>query len=150
VPYRIDLAVDIAAPREFVWCALCDPHAVTRWDTSVIAALDAPPDYPQPGQHVRWRCRDTSELLLDHPQHVEPNRPLHTLLEFGRQRMDETYLLSETPTGTHIDLHVDLRVRVPFIAGVILNYVDGRMVRNGFTQSLARLKDYCEATTAPK
>ena len=144
MPYRIHLAVDIAAPPDTVWRALCDPHAVTRWDTTVIAALDAPPDYPQPGQHVRWRCEGTSELLHDHPQHVEPNQRLHSLLDFGRQRMDETYVLTETPSGTRLDLHVDLRVMAPFIAGVILRFVDGRLVRNGFEASLANLKRYCE------
>jgi hypothetical protein len=147
MPYTIDITEDIAAPPERVWRALCSPSEVTRWDTNVIAALDAPPDYPQPGHHVQWRCKSTSELLHDRPQHVEADRRLHSLLEFGRQRMDETYLLTETPAGTRIDLHVELRVRAPFIAGVILRFVDGAAARRDFGTSLANLKRHCEASS---
>ena len=100
MPYTIDLTTDSHAPPDHVWRALCDPAAVTRWDTTVIDALDASPDYPQPGQHVRWRCRNTSELLHDRPQHVETNRRLHSLLDFGRQHLDETYTLSPLPGST--------------------------------------------------
>ena len=143
--YRIDLAEEITAPRAVVWRALCDPAAVTRWDATVTAALDAPADYPQPGQHVRWRCKDTSELLLDRPQEVEPNRRLRSLLEFGRQRLDETYTLTESPAGTLVNLHIKLKVTAPFIAGVILlRLVDGPMVRRAFEVSLTNLKYFCE------
>jgi uncharacterized protein YndB with AHSA1/START domain len=145
VAYTIDLRVDIAAPASRVWRALCGPAAVARWDTTVVAALDAPPDYPLPGQHVRWRCRDTSELLHDRPQDVEPERRLHSLLDFGRQHLDETYELSETPEGTRLDLHIVLKVNAPFIAGpILLHLIDGPMVRRAFEGSLTGLKFYCE------
>jgi polyketide cyclase/dehydrase/lipid transport protein len=91
--YTIDLTTNIAAPPEAVWRALTDPNAVVRWDTTVTRALDAPPDYPQPGQHVQWRCLNTTELLHDHPQHVDPTHRLHSLLVFGRQHLNETYTL---------------------------------------------------------
>jgi uncharacterized protein YndB with AHSA1/START domain len=145
VPYTIDLTIDIDAPPSTVWRALCDPAAVVRWDTTVVAALDAPPDYPQPGQHVRWRCRNTSELLHDRPQEVVEARTLRSVLEFGRQRMDETYTLSEAEGGTRLDLHIVLKVTAPFIAGpILLHAVDGPMTRRGFEASLTNLKYYCE------
>jgi uncharacterized protein YndB with AHSA1/START domain len=147
VPYAIDLSMDIAAPPAQVWRALCDPAAVARWDTSVVAALDAPADYPQPGQHVRWRCRDTSELLHDRPQEVVPERRLHSLLDFGRQHLDETYELVETPAGTQIDLRIMLKINTPFIAGpILLHLIDGPMVRRTSEASLTNLKFYCEMT----
>lgn len=146
MPYAIDHSIEIAASPDRVWRALCSPREVTRWDDTVVAALDAPEDYPQPGQHVRWRCKNTTEVLHDRPQHVEENTRLHSLLDFGRQRMDETYLLTETPGGTRIDLHVELSVKAPFIAGVVLRFVDGRMVRRSFETSLTSLKQFCETT----
>ncbi len=142
--YTIDLSIDIASPPERVWQALCNPNEVTRWDSTVVAALDAPLDYPQSGQHVQWRCKGTSELLHDRPQDVEPNRRLRSLLDFGRQRLDETYLLSETPGGTRLDLHIELKVRAPFIAGLVLRFIDGAAVRRDFGASLAGLKRHCE------
>ena len=86
------------------------------------------------------------ELLHDRPQHVEPNRRLHSLLDFGRQRLNETYLLTGTPEGTRLDLHIELRVRAPFIAGLILRFVDGAAVRRDFEASLDGLKRHCEAS----
>jgi uncharacterized protein YndB with AHSA1/START domain len=171
VPYAIDLSIVIDAPPERVWRALCDPAAVVRWDSTVTGALDAPPDYPQAGQHVRWRCRNTTELLHDHPQHVEPNRRLHSLLDFGRQHLDETYTLEaaspESPSTssrsleregrgeggfdrhTTLHLHIELSVRAPFIAGpILLHLVDGPMTRRAFRASLTNLKRYCEAPAA--
>ena len=143
--YTIELATEIGAPPDRVWRALCDPAAVTRWDAAVVAALDAPADYPQPGQHVRWRCRDTSELLHDRPQEVEPERRLRSLLEFGRQRLDETYTLTATPAGTRLDLAIRLRVSAQFIAGpILMHLVDGPAVRRAFEGSLTNLKFYCE------
>ena len=149
MPYVVELSIDIAAPPARVWRALCQPEEVTRWDSTVVAALDAPPDYPQPGQHVRWRCRGTAELLHDRPQDVEPEVRLHSLLDFGRQHLDETYTLSPTPIGTRVNLHIDVKVSAPFIAGAILRrFVDGPAVRNSFEVSLTNLKYYCEMSPA--
>jgi len=144
--YAIDLDVRIEAPPGRVWRALVDPAAVVRWDSTVVAALDAPADYPQPGQHVRWRCRGTTELLHDRPQEVEPEWRLRSVLEFGRQRLDETYTLEETPDGgTALHLHIDLSVRARLIAGpILLHLVDGPSVRRAFDTSLINLKFYCE------
>jgi hypothetical protein len=114
--YTIDLTTHIAASPDRVWRALTNPDAVARWDTTVIAPLDAPPDYPQPGQHVRWRCRNTTELLHDHPQHVEPERRLHSHLTFGRQRLDETYTLeaaSNEPRASSDELRAARRGPAP-------------------------------------
>src|SRR5690606_19971864 len=112
-------STDIAAPPGRVWRALCDPEEVVRWDTTVLEALDAPPDYPRPGQHVRWRCKGTDTLLHDRPQHVEPERRLHSLLEYGHQRLDETYALTATDFGTRLDLHIDLMLNTPVIAPLL-------------------------------
>lgn len=144
--YAIDLETDIDVPVTRVWRALCDPEEVVRWDTTVIAALNPPADYPQPGQHVRWRCKATDTLLHDRPQHVEPERRLHSLLEFGRQRLDETYHLAPTPSGTHLALHIDLTLTTPLIAPLLLRLIDGPAVQRACESSLTNLKYYCELT----
>src|SRR5438105_2563777 len=101
--YPISLGVDIQAPPARVWRALCDPAEVLRWDANVIEAIDAPPDYPQPGQHVRWHCRSGPfRLLHDRPQVVEAPARLRSRLALGPYRYDETYNLEATPAGCRL------------------------------------------------
>ena len=144
MPYAIDLTTEIDVPPSRVWRALCDPAEVILWDTTVDAALDAPADYPKLGQHVRWRCKGTKTLLHDHPQNVQPERRLHSLLAFGRQHLDETYTLTATPSGTRLDLHIDLTLTTPAIAPLLLRFIDGPAVQRAFEASLTNLKYYCE------
>ena len=67
---------------------------MVQWDTGVAAALDAPANYPQPGQHVRWRYRNGPfRILHDRPQDVVAERRLRSLLSVGPFRFDETYTL---------------------------------------------------------
>lgn len=142
--YIIDVSIEIAAPAERVWRALTNPDEVVRWDASVTAALDAPADYPQAGQHVRWRCRGTTELLHDRPLDVEPNHRLQALLQFGRKRMDETYTLTGGE-ATNLNLRILLTVNARFFAGpALLHLVDGPATRRAAEASMTNLKYYCE------
>jgi uncharacterized protein YndB with AHSA1/START domain len=148
MPYTIEVTAEISAPVARVWRALTNPDEVVRWDTTVDASLDAPVDYPQPGQHVRWRCRNTTELLHDRPLVVEPGRRLQALLEFDRQRMDETYTLTPTDGATVLSLRVELTVRARFLAGpILLHVVDGPAARRAAEASMTNLKYYCELAT---
>jgi hypothetical protein len=132
---------------ERVWLALCDPAEVTAWDASVIAAIDAPPDYPQPGQHVRWRCRSGLwRILHDRPQEVIPHHRLRSLLEIGLTHMDETYRLSWTDSGCRLDLDVDVQSRLPVLGGLIEQLTTGVDTRRAFEVSLAGLKRHCESS----
>lgn len=141
---RIELEVEIAAPVERVWRALCDPAEVVRWSTDVSQALDAPADYPQPGQLVRWRMRSGPyQTLLDSPQEVEEGRRLRSLLELGPVRMDETYGLAPGGEGCRVALLVEWSAP-PLIAAVA-----GRSLQESFQASLAGLKRWCEGGAPP-
>jgi uncharacterized protein YndB with AHSA1/START domain len=142
----IALTTIIDAPVDRVWRALCDPSEVVLWDSGLIDALDAPADYPQPGQHVRWRVRDSDTLLHDRLQHVEPNQRLSTLLDFGGQHIDETYVLTPLADDrTRVELKLDVSNKTPALGAILALLVDLPNVRLGSETSLARLKRHCEA-----
>ena len=114
--YAFDTSVEIAAPPERVWRALCDPAEVVRWDTGVAEALDAPADYPQPGQHVRWRYTNGPfRLLHDRPKEVVANQKLRSLLAVGPLRFDETYTLEARDGGTLLTAAMLVWVPVPLL-----------------------------------
>src|SRR5690348_2354304 len=100
MPYRFTLAVTIAAPASRVWRALCEPGEVVRWDSGVVEALDAPPDYPRAGQHVRWRTGSGRfRILHDRPLEVVPEQRLRSRLALGPWRYDETYTIEAAEPG---------------------------------------------------
>jgi uncharacterized protein YndB with AHSA1/START domain len=147
--YPIDLSIEIAAPAERLWRALCDPSEVVLWDSSVTAALNAAPDYPRTGQHVRWRCRPGLgpwRILHDRPQDVVPNQRLRSLLDFGPYHMDETYTLASAGATTRLDLHVDLYLRPSLLAPILKRLFPAANVRTGLEASLANLKRHCETS----
>lgn len=143
--FSFTIATDIGAPPARVWRALCDPNEVVRWDTGVCEALDAPSDYPRPGQHVRWRLRgNPSGVLHDCPLDVVPPARLRAALSFGRIRIDETYTLRPAPSGSR--LHVDLCVvvQVPVLGGLLARFRAGPRLRSAVADSMAALKRHCE------
>ena len=138
--FRFRLTIDIAAPTQRVWRALCDPAEVPLWDANVDRALDAPSDYPRPGQRVLWRLR-SGDTLVDEPQVVLPQRALRSLLRIGWLRIDETYALAALLAGTRLDLEVEVRSLLPF-----LDFLYGPSTRRDFAGSLEALKRLCESS----
>lgn len=143
--YSFALTVEIDAQAGRVWRALCDPAEVVQWDTGVEAALDAPADYPQPGQHVRWRYRHgVWKLLHDRPQEVIEARRLRSLLALGPARFDETYTLDPRDGGCRLTASMHVTVALP-LAGAMLALVwAGPQARDAMRQSLAAIKRHCE------
>ncbi len=143
--YAFDLCVTIAAAPSRVWRALCDPAEVIRWDNAVEAAMDAPPDYPRPGQHVRWRYRGSPfGLLHDRPQEVQPNGKLRSLLALGPFRYDETYTLQTAPEGCRLTASLAVRTALPLIGPLVDRFYLGPSTRRAFEASLASIKGHCE------
>jgi uncharacterized protein YndB with AHSA1/START domain len=144
--YSFAVSVEIDAPPSRVWRALCVPAEVVRWDTGVVGAIDAPADYPQPGQHVRWRYSNGPfRLLHDRPQEVVTERMLRSLISVGPTEMDETYALEAIDGGTRLTATMRVRVRWP-VAGVIAERaVFGPATRRAVTASLKAIKLHCEA-----
>jgi uncharacterized protein YndB with AHSA1/START domain len=144
--FSFTVSVEISAPPSRVWRALCDPAEVVAWDTGVDAALDAPADYPQPGQHVRWRYSNGPfRVLHDRPQEVVPERTLRSLISNGPLRIDETYRLEAAGGGTRLTAELRLRVPWPVAGALAERAVFGPATRRAVTASLAAIKRHCEA-----
>ena len=147
--YSFSSTVEIQAPVSRVWHALCDPAEVVAWDAGVSEALDAPADYPKPGQIVRWRYRSGAwPVLEDRPQEVDAPHKLRSLLKLGPHEMDETYTLESVKQATRLHLSVQLthslRPRDLFTW-----LTAGRSTRKTFERSLASLKHFCETSPVP-
>ena len=142
--YSFSVSVDIAASPARVWRALCDPNEVIQWDTGVEAALDAPPDYPQPGQHVRWRYSNGPfRILHDRPQEVVSERALRSLIALGPIRFDETYTLVATDHGCRLTASMEVRAPLGWLLERL--YV-GPQSRRAVQASLAAIRQHCEAS----
>lgn len=144
--YRFSVTIEIEAPRSRVWRALCDPAEVVQWDAGVVEAIDAPADYPQPGQHVRWRYSNGPfRTLHDRPQQVEQERTLRSFISIGPAWFDETYAL-EDRAGSGCRLTASVIVKSPlWVGGPIAErlYV-GPESRRTVEASLRAIKMYCE------
>lgn len=147
--YAFTIDVQIDAPPSRVWRALCDPAEVVQWDTGIVEALDAPADYPQPRQYVRWRyANGPYPLLHDRPQEVVRERRLRSLIIVGPSRMDETYTLEPTTSGTHLSAKMLVQVTWPIIGLIADRFVFGPASKRAVTASLRAIKRHCEAPSA--
>ena len=142
---KFELELTIDATVERVWRALTDPGEVIVWDTGVLEALDAPADYPQPGQHVRWRYRNGAfRTLHDRPVEVVAQRTLRSLLSVGPFRFDETYTLEQgTGGGTALSVAMIMRVPIPVVSLLLEPWLE-RETRRTVGASMAVLKQHCE------
>jgi hypothetical protein len=141
--------VQIATRVERVWRALTVPAEVVQWDSGIIEPIDAPPDYPQPGQHVRWRYRlgPLPLILDDRPTEVLADSTLRSSIELGPFSFDETYELSSPePLTTLLSVRLIVSSNLPVI-GVLLERVAGApLARATVRTSLQAIKRHCELT----
>jgi hypothetical protein len=143
--YPFSVSVDIAASPTRVWRALCAPAEVVQWDTGVLAALDAPPDYPQPGQHVRWRYKDGPfRVLHDRPHDVVPERTLRSLLRLGPFYFDETYTLSAHASGCRLTAAMEVRMPLGVLGWIVERLYLGSRTQATVGASLDAIKRHCE------
>ncbi|MEX2159069.1 MAG: SRPBCC family protein [Dehalococcoidia bacterium] len=144
--YRFSVTIDIDAPPARVWRALCDPAQVVQWDTGVVEALDAPPDYPQPGQHVRWRyANGPFKTLHDRPQEVEPERTLRSLISLGPVSFDETYTLGPSSAGCRLTASMDVSAPWWLLGPLAARLYVGPESKRTVEKSLHAIKSHCEA-----
>ena len=128
-----------------MWRALCDPAEVVIWDTGIEGAIDAPDDYPQPGQYVRWRYSNGPyRTLHDRPQEVVVERTLRSLISVGPTEMDETYTLDPIADGTRLTARMLVRVTWPIVGWLAEQIVFGPATRRAVTASLTAIKMHCE------
>jgi uncharacterized protein YndB with AHSA1/START domain len=145
--YSFDVAVEINAGPSRVWRALCDPGEVVQWDTGVVEALDAPADYPKPGQHIRWRyANGPFRLLHDRPQEVVAERTLRSLISIGFARFDETYTLAPNGAGCRLTATMHTSVPYPLVGPLIERLYAGPESKRTVETSLTSIKKHCEAS----
>ena len=102
------MSMVIGVTREEAWLALTDPAQVVRWDESKLALLDGAPDYPQVGQHVRWRYRfrEVPIVLHDRPLEVVPYERLRCSIDLGLFHFEQTYSLRAGAGRTQVGLRL--------------------------------------------
>lgn len=144
--YTFTVTVEIGATRARVWRALCDPAEVVQWDSGVGEAIDAPADYPQPGQHVRWRYRGGPfRVLHDRPQEVVRERTLRSELSLGPFRFHETYRLEQAGEGCRLTASMSLWALLPLIGWPVERMYVGPQTERAVRASMDALKVHCEA-----
>ncbi|MEX0785067.1 MAG: SRPBCC family protein [Dehalococcoidia bacterium] len=139
--------IEIAAPPSRVWRALCDPAEVIQWDSGVEEALDAPADYPRPGQHVRWRYSNGPfRTLHDRPQEVVVERKLSSDLAVGPFKFHETYTLEDTSPGCRLSAAMNVWAVLPLAGSLVERLYLGAQTRRAVEASLRAIKRHCEET----
>jgi hypothetical protein len=145
---RFAETIEIAAAPERVWRALTDPAEVVVWDTGIVAPIDAPPDYPRPGQHVRWRYRlgPLSLVLHDRPTDVVPAAALRSSIRLGPFGFDETYTLRADGPTTRLTADLSLASTVPVVGSLLEKLIGVPLARSTVRLSLAAIRRHCEGT----
>ena len=143
--FHFTVSIEIEAPPARVWRVLCDPAEVVVWDTGVEEAIDAPNDYPQPGQHVRWRYSNGPfRIPNDRPQEVFAEPRLRSLLAVGPFRFDEAYTLEANDGGCNLTVEMDVSVPFPGLGWAIERLYLGPTTRRTVPASLKAIKRHCE------
>jgi uncharacterized protein YndB with AHSA1/START domain len=137
---RVCVTTDIAAPIDRVWRALTIPDEVRVWDG--VEPLDVPTDYPQAGQHARWRSALGPVRLTLHDRIVAIDDELRfaASVDVMFVHVDEEYRLAPTAQGgTTLITDDDVRSHIPG-----LNWLAVQLTRSNVQASMARLKAFCE------
>ena len=102
------MSMVIGITRKEAWCAITDPAQVMRWDESMLALLEGAPDYPQVGQHVRWRYRfrQVPIVLHDRPLEVVLHERLRCSIDLGLFHFEQTYSLRAGSGRTQVGLRL--------------------------------------------
>lgn len=149
MPETVEHVVEIRATRERVWRALTDPSCVVIWDVGVVRPLDAPTDYPLPGQVVRWRYSlwGLPLTLIDEPQEVVALERLRTRIALGFLRFDETYTLEELAGDepvTRLTARLEAGNSLPVLRRRFDRSVGRRLTSQTVAASLRAIREFCE------
>lgn len=144
----------LSADRPRVWRALTDPAQVAAWDASVIAPIDVPPDYPKPGQQVRWRARMNGLpiILHDHPIEVSVNERLRSSIAMGLFRFDETYTLVDDLLGggrTRLMMKVVISNEIAVVGGSLDRFAVRQQATALVSTALRSIREWCERCEQP-
>ena len=143
------MSTAITADRERVWRALTTPSELIRWDDQIVALLDPVPDYPNPGQSVRWRYRIGSVEIDVHQtiREIQPHERLQSAIALGLFRFDETYTLTPenaAPNRTRLSLSVVSSNSVPVVGGLLDRFTVRRLCAKLVDSRMRSVQKWCE------
>jgi uncharacterized protein YndB with AHSA1/START domain len=143
------LSAVVGATRDRVWQALTDPAEVIRWDEAMLSLLEPARDYPQVGQHVRWRTRlgTVPVVLHDRPLEVVPEQRLRSAVAMGLFRFDRTWSLhGDNGDGrrTRLGLRLATSNAIPVVGGLVDRFGVRQMAAEYVVTKLRALQGWCE------
>jgi hypothetical protein len=115
----------------------------------MLASVDAPADYPAPGQHIRWRYQlgPVQLVLHERPQEIVALERYCTSLTVGSLRLQQTYTLqrekADTPQ-TRLGMKVVSSNSVPVMGGEVDRFELRRMTSERIDTTLRLLQKWCE------
>lgn len=143
----------IAAEPERVWRALTDPSELIAWDTSRLAPIDSPSDYPTAGTAMRWRYRLGGVQLVLHERlhEIVPLQRLQSRLSLSSLRFEQTYSLAEEPAtsdrsgpSTQVAIKVTASNSIPVLCGTIDRFQVRKLAVDHTGELIRSLQVWCE------
>ena len=143
------ISTAITADRKRVWRALTTPAELIRWDSKIVALLDAISDYPCPGQRVRWRYRLGSVQIVVHQTigEIRPQERLQSAISLGLFRFDEIYSLVDeaaSPDRTRLTLRFVTSNSTPLVGGLLDRFDVRRLSAELIDARLRSIQKWCE------
>ena len=143
------MSTTITADRKRVWRALTTPSELIRWDDQIVALLDPAPDFPNPGQSIRWRYRIGSIEIDAHQtiRKIQPEERLESAISLGLFHFDETYTLASedgTPDQTRLRLSVVSSNSRPVVGGLIDRFTVRRLSAKLVDSRMRAVAKWCE------
>ncbi len=142
------MATVIDADRQRVWRALTTPSELIQWDERILELLEPAPDYPRPGQHIRWRYRlGTVPIVMhDRPLEVSTYEMLRSKLSLGLLSLESTHSLATNgdASKTRLSLKVLASNSAPVVGGTIDRFDIRRIATEFVDTRLRSLKQWVE------
>ncbi len=144
------MSMVIGVSREEAWRAITDPAQVIRWDESMLALLEGAPDYPQVGQHVRWRYRfrKVPIVLHDRPLEVVPHERLRCAIDLGLFRFEQTYTLRGGAGRTQVGLRLQTMNSISTLYDQVDRFAVRRIASDFIYGRLHALQTWCNSHNA--